>query len=74
LSENEEIQPAEIVVDSDDPLSVVESDILTLRDYDLKIIKATLLKNNNDIRLTAEKLDIGISTIYRILKEEKESE
>jgi two-component system response regulator AtoC len=74
LSENEEIQPAEIVVDSDDPLSVVESDILTLRDYDLKIIKATLRKNNNDIRLTAEKLDIGISTIYRILKEEKESE
>ena len=74
LSENEEIQPVEIVVDSDDPLSVVERDILTLREYDMKIIKATLRKNNNDIRFTAEKLDIGISTIYRILKEEKKTE
>jgi transcriptional regulator with PAS, ATPase and Fis domain len=38
----------------------------------VKIIKATLKKSNNDIRLAAEKLDIGISTIYRILKEERE--
>jgi len=38
----------------------------------LKIIRATLKKNNDDIKLAAEKLDIGISTIYRILKEEKE--
>ncbi len=72
LSENEEIETANLVVDMGDPLSVVTSDILTLREYQIKIIKATLKKNNNDIRLAAEKLDIGISTIYRILKEEKE--
>jgi two-component system, NtrC family, response regulator AtoC len=72
LSENEEIEPSDIVIDTGDPLSVVANDILTLREYQVKIIKATLKKNNNDIRLAAEKLDIGISTIYRILKEEKE--
>jgi transcriptional regulator with PAS, ATPase and Fis domain len=44
-----------------------------MREYELKILKATLRKNNNDIGLTAKKLDIGISTIYRMLKEEKES-
>jgi transcriptional regulator with PAS, ATPase and Fis domain len=38
----------------------------------MKIIKATLKKNNNDIKLTAAKLDIGVSTIYRLLKEEKD--
>jgi len=45
---------------------------LTLREYQVKIIKATLKKSNNDIKQVADKLDIGISTIYRILKEEKE--
>jgi two-component system response regulator AtoC len=72
LSGKDEIEPADLVVDRDDPLSDVASDNLTLREYQVKIIKATLKKNNNDIRLAAEKLDIGISTIYRILKEEKE--
>jgi len=72
LSEKEELDPADLVVDQGDPLSVIANDILTLREYQVKIIKATLKKNNNDIRLVAEKLDIGISTIYRMLKEEKE--
>jgi two-component system, NtrC family, response regulator AtoC len=73
LSEKDEIEPTDIVVDMGDPLSIVANDILTLREYQVKIIKATLKKNNNDIKLAADKLDIGISTIYRILKEEKES-
>ena len=72
LSATDEIEPADLVVDRGDPLSDVASDNLTLREYQVKIIKATLKKNNNDIRQAAEKLDIGISTIYRILKEEKE--
>jgi DNA-binding NtrC family response regulator len=72
LSENDEIEPVDLVVDMGDPLSVVASDTLTLREYQVKIIKATLKKSNNDIKQVADKLDIGISTIYRILKEEKE--
>jgi two-component system, NtrC family, response regulator AtoC len=72
LSANDEVEPTDLVVDRGDPLSEIASDNLTLREYEIKIIKATLKKNNNDIRLVAEKLDIGISTIYRILKEEKE--
>jgi DNA-binding NtrC family response regulator len=72
LSVKDEIEPDDLVVDRGDPLSIVATDSLTLREYEIKIIKATLKKNNNDIRLAAEKLDIGISTIYRILKEEKD--
>ena len=72
LSVNDEIEPDDLIVDRGDPLSSVVTDSLTLREYEIKIIKATLKKNNNDIRLAAEKLNIGISTIYRILKEEKE--
>jgi len=72
LSEKDEIEPTDLVIDQGNPLAVVTNDVLTLREYQVKIIKATLKKNNNDIRLAAEKLDIGISTIYRILKEEKD--
>jgi two-component system response regulator AtoC len=72
ISENDVIEPTDLVIDRGDPLSDVSNDNLTLREYQVKIIKATLKKNNDDIKLAAEKLDIGISTIYRILKEEKE--
>ena len=72
LSENDVIEPADLVIDRGDPLSDIANDNLTLREYQVKIIKATLKKNNDDIKLAADKLDIGISTIYRILKEEKE--
>jgi two-component system, NtrC family, response regulator AtoC len=72
LSEKDVIEPADLVIDRGDPLSDIANDNLTLREYQVKIIKATLKKNNDDIKLAADKLDIGISTIYRILKEEKE--
>ena len=72
LSENDVIEPSDLVIDRGDPLSDIANDNLTLREYQIKIIKATLKKNNDDIKLAADKLDIGISTIYRILKEEKE--
>lgn len=72
LSDTDEIQPSDLVLDQGDPLSLIGNDNLTLREYELKIIKATIKKYNNDIKLAAEKLNIGVSTIYRILKEEKE--
>jgi DNA-binding NtrC family response regulator len=72
LSGRNELEPSDLVLDESDPLSMVADDNLTLRDYEVRIIKATLKKNNNDIRQTAAKLDIGVSSIYRLLKEEKD--
>jgi two-component system response regulator AtoC len=72
LSVREEIEASDFVLDPGDPLSVVAAEDPTMREYELKILKATLRKNNNDIGLTAKKLDIGISTIYRMLKEERD--
>jgi two-component system, NtrC family, response regulator AtoC len=73
LSGSKEIEPADIVVDTSVTLTGETKDDLTLREYELKIIKTALKRYNNDIKTVAEKLDIGVSTIYRILKEEKES-
>jgi two-component system, NtrC family, response regulator AtoC len=72
LSEKDEIEINDIIIDSDDPLASVGNEFMTLKEYELRIIKTTLKKVNNDIKAAAEKLDIGASTIYRILKEERE--
>jgi two-component system, NtrC family, response regulator AtoC len=71
LSDEGEIGPADIILDAGEPVSYASEDELTLKEYELKIIKATLKKHNMDIKIAAGKLDIGVSTIYRILKDEK---
>jgi two-component system, NtrC family, response regulator AtoC len=73
LSVNDVIGADDFAIESDDPLNTITGEELTMRDYEMKILKTTLKKYNNDINLTAGKLDIGVSTIYRMLKEEKES-
>jgi two-component system, NtrC family, response regulator AtoC len=72
LSDHEEIQPPDLIFDNDQQQGVDDSGKeLTLRDYELKIIHSYLNKYDNDIKLVAHKLDIGVSTIYRLLKEMK---
>lgn len=69
LSDNSEIHPFDIILDNEGQTTVIDDRELTLRDYEMKIIKSYLNKYNNDIRTVAKKLDIGVSTIYRLLKE-----
>lgn len=73
LSVHEEITASDFNFDPGESSLAITSGDLTLREYEMKILKATLHKCNNDISLAAKKLDIGISTIYRMLKQEKES-
>ena len=42
---------------------------MTLREYDIHIVKRYLERYGNNIKLVAQKLDIGVATIYRMLKE-----
>jgi DNA-binding NtrC family response regulator len=69
LSDHEEIQPSELIFDTERNRTDAEEKELSLHDYDLKIIKSYLSRYNNDIKQVAKKLDIGVSTIYRLLKE-----
>ncbi len=43
----------------------------TLEDYNRKIINHFMLKYDNKVRLVAQKLDIGKTTIYRLMNEGK---
>jgi len=44
---------------------------MSLKDHTRRIMKAYLKKYNDNIKLAAQKLDIGYSTIYRMLRDEK---
>ena len=71
MSTGEFIQSENISLSSTDTLTEALSEELTLREYDLKIVKNYLKRYNDDMKLVAKKLDIGLSTIYRMLKEEE---
>jgi len=47
---------------------------MTFEDYKKSIVNHYLERYQDDIDLVAQKLDIGKSTIYRMLKNEKEAE
>jgi transcriptional regulator with PAS, ATPase and Fis domain len=44
---------------------------MSLREYTDRIIDLYLKRYDNNIKLVAEKLDIGVSTIYRMIKERR---
>lgn len=46
---------------------------LTLKEFNLRLIRHYLDKYNNNVKLVADKLDIGKSSIYRYLKDEEDS-
>lgn len=70
LADHDEITSDHIVLGrGDDLLNDAFSREMSLRDYDLLIVRKFLEKYNNNIKLVAEKLDIGVATIYRMLKE-----
>ncbi len=71
LSDHEEIQPSDLVFDTYKQNMEVSEKELSMHDYELKILKSYLNRYNNDIKLVAEKLEIGVSTIYRMIKEIK---
>jgi DNA-binding NtrC family response regulator len=73
LAVKEEIEAGDFAIDPGESMSPMTGTDMTMHEYEMKILQETLRKNNNDINLTARKLDIGVSTIYRLLKQEKES-
>jgi DNA-binding NtrC family response regulator len=72
IADSEKIDSSDLMIDLDGYIPVPGDKDLTLREHELRIIKMMLKKNNDDIKIVADKLDIGVSTIYRILQKERE--
>ena len=72
LSESEGINPEDILLGN---AALVEETIdkgLSLREYTIRLVKRYLEKYDDNIKLVADKLDIGVATIYRMLKEDEQ--
>ena len=72
LTNEAEIGEADIRFNSPKKGAHFLSDEMTMESYKKMIVTHFLEKYDNDIDKVAKKLDIGKSTIYRMLKEEKE--
>ena len=68
LSDTDEITADNINFNSTDSVSSFLVDECSLVEYNNRIIKYFLNKYDGNVLLTAKKLDIGKSTIYRLLK------
>lgn len=69
LSITNTIQPDDISLNSYDALPDIMTNELTMRQYEIRILKSYLAKYNEDIKVVSQKLDISPATIYRMLKE-----
>lgn len=69
MCENNEIKPDDITFTSTKHDDMFISEGKTLRQYTIDIIKHYLKRNNNDVVATAKALDIGKSTIYKMIQE-----
>lgn len=71
LTDDEQIDENHISFNSTDSAGNLLMEESTLQEYTLKIIRYYLQKYNNNVLLVAKKLDIGKSTIYRLIKEKQ---
>ncbi|PIB35099.1 regulator [Reichenbachiella sp. 5M10] len=74
MADGTEIGADDITFAQKDVVTEVLSEELTMKEYQLKIIKLYLKRYDDNIKTVADKLDIGQSTIYRLLKEESFSQ
>jgi len=72
MSNGPEIEADDITFAKDDTDPEFINKELTLREHNMRIIRAYLKKYDDNVKKAAEALDIGFSTIYRMLKEENE--
>jgi DNA-binding NtrC family response regulator len=70
ISDSNEISDDDILLGNNTLIEDLMDKGLTLREYNIEIVKNYLEKYENNIKLVADKLDIGVATIYRMLKEE----
>lgn len=72
LSSSDQIEAEDISLTAQDALPEIMVNDLTMREYNRRIIQIYMQKYNEDTKLVAQKLDIGQTTVYRLLKEAKE--
>ncbi|PKP32817.1 MAG: regulator [Bacteroidetes bacterium HGW-Bacteroidetes-16] len=70
LSDYDEIGAENIILGNEVLFSENTVKEMSMREYNIRIVKKYLEKYNNNTNLVAKKLEIGVATIYRMLKED----
>lgn len=71
LTDSDQIDDSHISFNSTDSAGSFLMEENTLAGYTRKIIRYYLQKHNNNVMVVAKKLDVGKSTIYRMIKEKQ---
>jgi DNA-binding NtrC family response regulator len=71
LADNDEITQDHIILENEALMPDITDQEMTLQEYNLRILKKYLEKYNNNTSLVAEKLGIGVATVYRMMKKTK---
>lgn len=71
MANTDEITAQDVVVASQDDLPNIVFEELSLREYNRRIVNLFMERFDNNTKLVADKLDIGQTTVYRLLKEDK---
>lgn len=71
IGEGETIEAEDLNLRDDHSLDLNFKSGFTLEEYTAAVIQKTLKENEHNVLKTAQKLDIGKSTIYRLIKEGK---
>ena len=72
LSDTDEIAENDITLNSMDEINDLMLQEQTLREYNQRIVQLYMKKYSNDTKQVAKQLDIGQTTVYRLLKESKD--
>ncbi len=71
MTNGDNIKPTHLNMSVDENVQNLLSNEKTLDEYNYEIVKHFLNKYNQNVRLVAKKLDIGKSTIYRMLQKKE---
>lgn len=71
LADEKEITADHLLLEDAENIAGLLTEELTLREYNLRLVKRMLEKYDNKPKVVADKLDIGVATIYRMLKEDQ---
>ncbi|WP_303921744.1 sigma-54 dependent transcriptional regulator [Draconibacterium sediminis] len=71
LADEKEITADHLLLEDAENIEGLLTEELTLREYNLRLVKRMLDKYDNKPKVVADKLDIGVATIYRMLKEDQ---
>ena len=71
LADEKEITANHLILEDAENIAGLLTEELTLREYNLRLVKRMLEKYDNKPKVVADKLDIGVATIYRMLKEDQ---